>query len=599
MENEELPSAEDSALHEKIALIESGEQYEVRDGAKRTSGKSNRPSAPKDQRTAAGSSVTGTGGQRDSRESLPKRKKTWLMTVAAAAALSALIVWFVPPLRYAMLNTVGQRADITIRVYEQSTSGMSRTTLRRVGITVDGKQYDTDASSTVTIPGLTYGEHTVKVSKMGYREFQKVMVVDMPVRSAQKLDVALVAVGTPVSFLAKDFVSEAGITNARFELGDKTVRPDESGRVKLVVPPTDSPTVSVAAKFDGAYIDKTIDISIADKTEKTFAFVPAGKHYFVSKRSGVYSVYSSNVDGSDQQEVIKGTPQETSGLVFAASPDGRHALMASTRDGKRDERKELVQQLYWVDLATRQMDVIDQGYYFSFYDWSDDVLVYSSSYYAAKATEMSRRLRSVSSSTKNLYDLSMASGYISQVAVSNGTVLVLQGEYYGKPEYESSPILKSVGVKGDGSRNLATRVGDFRQVGFDTFTYMTESKQWMEYNTNSAEAKSANPPSEDSKVYLTARSASTNKRLFIDNVDGKNTLNLQSADTAPRVLVSSPGLRGPIRWINDTTLVYRIVTPAETADYVVSTAGGRPRKIVDVTATATAGQGTPNGFYYY
>jgi hypothetical protein len=54
------------------------------------------------------------------------------------------------------------------------------------------------------------------------------------------------------------------------------------------------------------------------------------------------------------------------------------------------------------------------------------------------------------------------------------------------------------------------------------------------------------------------------------------------------------GLRTPIRWLNDRSVVFRVNTDQETADYAASLDGGEPKKIRDVTDTNGV-----EAWYYY
>jgi hypothetical protein len=44
----------------------------------------------------------------------------------------------------------------------------------------------------------------------------------------------------------------------------------------------------------------------------------------------------------------------------------------------------------------------------------------------------------------------------------------------------------------------------------------------------------------------------------------------------------------PVRWLTDTTILYRVTTGSEVADYAVTTAGGQTRKVTDVVSTYNA-----------
>ena len=68
--------------------------------------------------------------------------------------------------------------------------------------------------------------------------------------------------------------------------------------------------------------------------------------------------------------------------------------------------------------------------------------------------------------------------------------------------------------------------------------------------------------------------------------DGKGTLLIYDIDAkSDQVLHSQSGLGYPMRWLNDTTVIYRVKTDQESADYAISIHGGKPVKIRDVTSS--------------
>ncbi len=99
----------------------------------------------------------------------------------------------------------------------------------------------------------------------------------------------------------------------------------------------------------------------------------------------------------------------------------------------------------------------------------------------------------------------------------------------------------------------------------------------------------------DQKTRVYTNNAANTQSLWIDQRDGKGVLlSYDLATKQDKVLTGQSGLVYPVRWLNDTTAVYRINNDSETADYVVSLDGGEPKKIVDVTNTA----GIDKWYYY-
>ena len=59
------------------------------------------------------------------------------------------------------------------------------------------------------------------------------------------------------------------------------------------------------------------------------------------------------------------------------------------------------------------------------------------------------------------------------------------------------------------------------------------------------------------------------------------------ASKKEQTLVARSGLSQPLVWLSASTLIFRVETGNETADYVVSTEGGEPQKVRDVTKTSS------------
>lgn len=511
--------------------------------------------------------------------------KFWLIVGIVFVVALLVTVWFVPFSRYATLNLLHIHGDIAVSAIAE---GDDTSRIKNFAVVVDDTHYPTNQKDTLDINNLTFGTHILTVSKSGYESYTHSVTVDFDPffglikridGTTNSLIAKLKSIGTPVSFIVKDAISDTPLSEGTFTIGDITADVNTKGVVKLMVPPTDSAKVSVKGSFGGRYIDKAIDLDL-HATNQTFSFVPAGRHYFVSKQAGPYSVFSANLDGSDQKQFIAGTAQETASLLFAVSPSGKYGIMVSTRDGTRDDGGNVLQKLYRVDLGTGALELLDQGSFFTLYDWSGDTLVYSYAYKEPKATEFSRRLKSVETSTKSLYDLGTTTGAYNRVSVVNGSVISLQTEAANQPSAASNPRLKMVSVKGGNQKDLASQVTDLRHTDNDMFLYQTADKKWLRLQVSTNQVSDAAPPTTADRIFLSLTSPSGNKlQPVLDMINGQTILNVRDSSGKDQKLATAVGLGGPIRWVNETTLVYRVISGLETTDYAVSTLGGMPKKI--------------------
>lgn len=525
--------------------------------------------------------------------------KFWVIIAAVLLLILLITAWFVPLTRYGLLNLVRVKGEVTI----SAISSGSDTKIKNFSAIIDGKRYQAGQSDVLKAGGLSFGTHVITVSKTGFETYGRTQTVDFDplfglLRRGNVLNnmvVTLKSIGKTVTFVAKDAISDTPLTAGTFAIGDSTAEVSGKGIVSLIVPPTDSATVSVKATFGGRYLDKTIELDLK-AANQSFSFVPAGKQYFVSKQNNIYNVLSSNLDGSDQKVFLAGTPQETASLLFAVSPRGKYAVMASTREGTRDDSGNVLQKLYRVDLGTGALEALDQGNFFTFYDWSGDVLVYSYGYKEPKATEYSRRLRSIDVTSKSLYDLSTTTGAFNRVSLSNNAVIWLQSEASSQSTSLNNPILKMANTRGGNPKDLASKVVELRHIDNDTFLYQTADKKWLRLAVSTSQVTDAAPPVQQDRIFLSLTSPNNNKQqLVLDNTNGQTTLSVRDENGKEQKLASAVGLGGPIRWVNETTITYRVIG-AETADYAVSTLGGTPKKIDTPQPSEAA---VVNYFRYY
>lgn len=530
------------------------------------------------------------------------RKRLYTTIAIAAVTFAVIVIWLIPVTRHSFLNMLGVRGSMTIAAKQAVASAEATTpSLKNFTYTIDGQQKSSGDVSSVTVNGQTLGKHTIEVAKPGYAAATQDVIIDFDpffglfgTKKTAHVTGYLVAKGLPVAFVVKDWTSKLAISEGEYSYGDVVAKPGKDGKVSLIVPPDAGDRIAVKAEFNGSYLGKSFEVSSKDVDQEAF-FVPAGRHYFVSKRSGVYSIYSSYLDGSDLKEIVKGTTQETAAVQFAVSPSGKYGIMASTRDGRRDGNGNLMQRLYWVNLSSGKLEELDSAQYFNLYDWSGDTIAYSYYHFDQSANEYRQKLRSVDAVTRNQYELSTTTGFFNLVYISHGMAVFMKQEGFGKTGSEKQQTVHTVGLKGQDGRELATNIGEMRQLGFEKFAYQTADKKWNELNANTSQIRSIEPPQEQGSAYI-ATENSQNERVYVNFVDGKRILMLQKPNGESKELATQPGLSGPIRFINATTIVFRVITPMETADYAISTRGGSPQKITDVTASSYA---SPVFFPYY
>ncbi|MGH7196834.1 MAG: hypothetical protein ACREGJ_03685 [Candidatus Saccharimonadales bacterium] len=528
-------------------------------------------------------------------------KKFWAYFVFIVL-VAAVTLWFIDPTRWAIVNFFGARTKVTLTTQVQGEEGQASALLKNVTLKINGASHQTDENGTITLT-QPYGILNVTAEKQGYETatFEKTLdfnpflnLLGTKQVTEYKEDVKLKSVGVPLTFKVKDWLTDEPITNGEFSVGDIVVKSDEQGVVNLKIPATDAKTIKIAAKL-GGYLNKEFEVNLQSDTLQEVAFVPAGKHYFISKHTGTFGVSSSNLDGSDAAEVVAGSAKESPNLVFSASPSGKYGVLASTREGVRDARNTLLQKLYIVNLETKKLTTVDEANWFDFADWSGDTLVYVKGERDAKAPEIIQQLASIDVAANKRTDLSTAD-YIDVATVGLGSVVYSPGFLHGKPGQETSPQLRVVSVKGGTEKTIGNKIQEVTQLDYDRVAYQTEDNAWHEYNLNTTQVINTSVPASANRTFLASTSADGQWRLLVDKIEDKNTIILKNvASGKEEQLYGVAGLQGPVRWVGNS-IVFRIVTANGASDFALSVKGGEPKKITDVTATTLGG--TPEFFQF-
>lgn len=529
-----------------------------------------------------------------------KSPKFWLSLLALIIA-TATALWFIQPTRWWLVNVIGVRNTLTIMTISPGEGKAKVSDLRNVAVVVSGITYRTDSKGELKVPNVPYGNATITATKNGFQNVSYGVVLDFDPflhkfggtstdNAARNITLSMKSVGIPVAFKLVDWLSGQPITTGEFAIGDVGAKPDDQGLVSLKIPGTDAKTVTVNASFGGAYVDRKFDVALGETP--TIQVVPSGHDYFLSKKSGVWTVYGSNLDGSDVQPVVTGTGHETDATNFAVSPDGTYGVLSTSRDGAYNAHHDLLQRVYIVDLSSKKITRVDEGAQVTFADWSGNELIYTVATYDTGSNAFPVTLRGVDVVSQRVYNFEAADD-INVSTVAAGRVLYQRTSNSG-PDKADSPILREAPVNATTSQTLGDQVSydsylqqDFNRIDFKT----AQDQAWHEYNFSTDQLKTITQPSTGSNTvkYLSLASSDGSKHLMIDRVDGQYALFAKdSAGTQQALYSGQDGLSGPLRWINDDVVMYRVVTPAGAADYVVSLGTGKRQKVMDVTADSTA-----------
>jgi len=510
-----------------------------------------------------------------------KRPKFWVTFIGLLLAAGT-IAWLITPSRVWFLNTLGLRTQFDLTTIVSTAQGTPPPMLKNALVTINGQEFHTDDEGNLKV-SVPYGQTHIVIAKAGYETVTKDQLFDFDPffyylggkqidEQQRKQSVIMKSVGIEVKFVAKDWLTGQPITVGHFGVGDVVTTPSAQGEVTLVIPATDDKTVQLDAKFGGSgYADIAQTITLAEQPAD-INFVPAGKHYFISKRTGQFAVYRSNLDGSAVTEVVPGSNSETGDVAFSVSPNGKYAALASTREATRDTFGTVQQKLYVVDLSNNKLTAVDTALQFDFADWSGDSVVYTARYREAGGARVQRVASADAAAQKATTHATDTTLKVVRVRLGNVVYLRADDE------------LRTFKLGGGSEKSLGTGVKILTQTDADKFAYQIADKSWRQYDVNADQVSTVPTPTALNRAFLASTSSDGQALLVVEVIDGKPTLIAKAVGNGQeKQLYVGADLRGPIRWIG-TVAVYR----AGEADYAVGASGGTPKKITDVTATQTS-----------
>ena len=315
------------------------------------------------------------------------------------------------------------------------------------------------------------------------------------------------------------------------------------------------------------------------------------KSVFISKQSGKYDVYKSDVDGANKSVLLAATGNETTDNTLVPNPNGEVAALINNRDNQRDSNGYLLQTLTLINIATGTPTIIDHSERIQPVDWFGDRFVYVIIKAGASAANPSRyQLMSYDFRTNQRLQLDHANSF-NDIVSANGSI------YYATSNAYNGGVSQFNRIDADNSNKqvlLVDEVWNIFRIDYNNFHLVTGDNNYTYKIGDSKPASTSQSYDGQSRLYIDSPDGMHS--LWVDQRDGKGTLLLHDiANNKDTVLAQETGLNYPVRWLGNDLIVYRINSPKETADYIVSTNGGSPKKIADVTDAA----GLTLWYYYW
>lgn len=502
-----------------------------------------------------------------------------LLLVALAATIA------VPEARYRVLNIAGVRSSASLVVLDDST----QQPLRGVSVKLAGNEAVTDQEGRAVFTDLKLGQTELVIEKRAFAAIQKQLIIGWGSNPLD--DVQLRPTGSQYSFTVTDFLSGKPVAKVEAVSNEASALSNEKGEIKLTIDAADETEREVVISGPG-YREEKIILDLNQKESLPVVLVPERKHVFISNRSGRYDVFKIDIDGRNEKIVLPGTGSERDDMVLVAHPTEEIAALVSTKDNKRNDDGFLLSTLTVLNLKEETTKTVAISERIQIIDWAGSRIVYVQVKEGASGNSPDRH---------KLVSYDYKSGEFKDLAASNyfNDVMVADAKIYFAPSstYVGASAAGLFRIEADGSNKqtiLDKEVWNIFRTTYDRLTLAVQ-QDWYELRLGDTKAGkiSGEPPSQKSRVYID--SPYTNRSLWVDLRDGKGVLlAYDSEDNKDEIIRTQSGLRQPVRWLSKNVIIYRINTEAETADFALSTDGGEPKKIRDVTNTS----GVDNWYFY-
>lgn len=512
----------------------------------------------------------------------PKKRKYTLFGVLIIAAACLII----PSSRYFVLNTAGVRSSLSVTIIDSSTNQP----LKNAAVKLQNWESITDNKGVAKFSNLKLGRSLLIVEKRAFAPSERTITVGWG--SNPIGEVSIVPSGSQYSFVITDYLSGKPVNEVEASSGEFDALSNSEGRLKLTVDKSVSEQKTLQVKIiSEGYREEMVELNLDNSDETKVELVPDKSHIFITKRSGKYDVYKIDADGKNEEILLAGTGFERDDMALAVHPSKNLAALVSTRENVRNADKFLLSTLTLIDHESGKVSKISQSERIQIVGWSNKRLVYVRIVSGASAADPKRhRLMSYDFDSEQSSELASAN-YFNDVFALNSII------YFAPSSAYSTTPTNLYKINADGTNQQTVFTGEvwntFR-TGYDKLVLST-SEDWYEYSIidNKSTKLSGQPAVLDAKIFVDG--PDHKKSLWVDSRDGKGVLLVYDIESkSSKVVYEKSGLTNPVTWLNKSSLVFRVVTSSESADYVMSVEGGEPKKLRDVTNTS----GLDRWYYY-
>lgn len=524
------------------------------------------------------------------------RKKIALI-VSGVVVLVVGILFAVPATRYAMLGAFIKR-NVTVTLLDSKTSKP----VSSVAVAMAGQSATTDAKGVATLTSVPVGSKKLTTHKKYYKDLSVDEMVGVT-GNTPSFSLNIEATGRQVPVKVINKISQQPVEGADLTADGTSSKTGKNGEAVIVLP-ADKSDIDATVSL-GGYNNALVKITITEQKDdkNTFAVVPSGKLYFLSKRSGAIDVMKSDLDGANAQTVVKGTGKEDDGgTVLLASRDWKYLALLAKRDSDRPK-------LYLVDTATSKLSTIDEGdvaftavgwynNYFVFNVSRDKLQAYQSKQYALKSYDaktgqlntLDETVAAGSSATVYAYEV-LSNVYI----LNNELVYVKDWQFGSSTSGDTSPNGKYMtlnSVRPDGSeKKVLKSFFEDNDTGINSVVeakpqslsfYLIEKGKQMfwEYEDGKMSQTTDYKAEDFFKPYPTYLvSPSGNATFWYESRDGKHTLLVGDGNGNNGKEIATLSDFVPYGWYGDD---YLLVSKGGSELYIISRSNsGTPLKVTD------------------
>jgi hypothetical protein len=465
-------------------------------------------------------------------------------------------------------------------------------------VRLDGKTVKTDSHGTATLQHVKVGKRELAVSKKYYKSTSQIVLVPIQGKGKQQINIAATGRQVPITVINK--LTGKPLENATLKAAGAEVKTDKDGKASIVLP-VDKAVLNVTLTGNG-YNSLNTKLHVTDQEvkENSYALVPSGKVYFLSRLSGKIDVVKTDLDGGNRQTVVYGTgKEEDRSTVLLASRDWKYLAFYSKRDSS-------LPKLYLIETDGDKMAPIDEGdASFNLVGWNDHQFVYSLTRNGVKEWEPNRQaVKSYNASKKQLLtmDQSLAEGDQASYQVQNlenfyliGNKLVYSVRWFGFGNANDSSgksySIREAAVDSLSKRDVKSFPAEqyesqqFRLAGpgnLYTAIYSKADKKSVFYEYEGGEVKAADNFDESkfySATYPTYLASPSDKQAFwSEQRDGRAVFFVGDSAGKNGKQVAALEDNQVYGWYSDD---YLLMSKKGSELYILPAAGGSPIKVTD------------------